>query len=567
MRAVFRTTIEKCPDCNGHLRAYRSDARHIISAQYGSFTAIHRIRRCRKCGRIFRSEALERLIEPYCTYANDMMLYSAMKRFIDGRSSSEISLESGTGISEREVRNLSNMALHIFTKIHEEAVPGLKGAMQSYILQIDGTTDSEFSMIVAVRDAVSGFVLYVKKCDAESYEYIKGILQIIKDRFGIPSGITCDMGSAMLSAAMEVFPTVPIRICLMHFLRALGKDIMEDMHSDLGKMINSVGIKSHLDTILGEMPDYSQRTLYEIENGFCTDPEKMELMAVRRILQRLLSLKGSSGYGFPFSLKHLNFFIACKEADNDLSELLPRLKGDESRRFVSLIRNQLAGITGNTAMSDMAHNLSEINSLVFQKIRKVFNIPDKGSLSDEEKTATDDLIIHENCNNTIGEMEVYLHTNIPSHLFKAAKKAIERYHERENLLFANNPEHTIPRTNNGMERFFRKVRRNVRKRCGNIVTGNILTQSGESLTLFQNMSNPEYVKIVFGSEDISAFFAKYRKPFKKKGITRKKVLELIDAGTRMILEGSLQDSPYSENMMEAAYASRNITRNEKYRSV
>jgi hypothetical protein len=38
-----------------------------------------------------------------------------------------------------------------------------------------------------------------------------------------------------------------------------------------------------------------------------------------------------------------------------------------------------------------------------------------------------------------------------------------------------------------------------------------------------------------------------------------KTLELIDAGTKMILEGSLQDSPYSENMMEAAYASRNIT--------
>ncbi len=73
------------------------------------------------------------------------------------------------------------------------------------------------------------------------------------------------------------------------------------------------------------------------------------------------------------------------------------------------------------------------------------------------------------------------------------------------------------------------------------------------------MSNPEYLKIVFGSEDIPAFFARYRKPFKKPGMTRKKTLELVDSGTRMILEGSLHDSPYSDNMMEAAYASRNIT--------
>ena len=203
------------------------------------------------------------------------------------------------------------------------------------------------------------------------------------------------------------------------------------------------------------------------------------------------------------------------------------------------------------------HAIFDINALIFQKIRDAFRIPDKGSLSDDE-TAINDLSIHENCDITIGEMGVYLQANTPSHLFTAAKKAIERYRERESLLFANNPEHTIPRTNNGMERFFRKVRSNVRKRCGNIATGNILTHSGESLALFQNMSNPEYVKIVFGSEDIPSLFSRYRKPFKKPGMTRKKTLELVDAGTKMIMDSSLQDSPYSENMMQEAYASRNV---------
>ncbi len=62
------------------------------------------------------------------------------------------------------------------------------------------------------------------------------------------------------------------------------------------------------------------------------------------------------------------------------------------------------------------------------------------------------------------------------------------------------------------------------------------------------MSNLEYVKTVFGSEDIPEFFAKYRKPFKKNGMTRKKVLELVVRETKMILDGSLYDSPYSESM-------------------
>ena len=116
-------------------------------------------------------------------------------------------------------------------------------------------------MIFAVRDTLSGFTLHARKCHSESIESIRGILQDVRDRFGIPSGITSDMRAGILSAAMEVFPTVPIRICLMHFLRALGKDIMEDLHTDIGKSMNSVGIKSPLKEMLRSIPDYDHRTL------------------------------------------------------------------------------------------------------------------------------------------------------------------------------------------------------------------------------------------------------------------------------------------------------------------
>ena len=64
----------------------------------------------------------------------------------------------------------------------------------------------------------------------------------------------------------------------------------------------------------------------------------------------------------------------------------------------------------------------------------------------------------------------------------------QNYHgevpQEGNNVFFDNAQHTIPRANNGMERFFRKLRRNVRKRTRNTNTGNILAQSGESLALF-----------------------------------------------------------------------------------
>ena len=109
-------------------------------------------------------------------------------------------MQLGNGISERHVRNISNMAGEILMEIHEENIPRLKDAMNSYILQIDGTTDSEFSMVIVVRDAISGFTLYAEKCHSESFESVKDILLKVKEKFKIPSGAISDMRAGILEA-------------------------------------------------------------------------------------------------------------------------------------------------------------------------------------------------------------------------------------------------------------------------------------------------------------------------------------------------------------------------------
>jgi hypothetical protein len=78
------------------------------------------------------------------------MMDSSVKRFVDG-------------ISESHAWNLSNVALDIFSMMHQESADKLRQSMHSWILQIDGTSDSGFSMIVAVRDSISGFTPLVKE--------------------------------------------------------------------------------------------------------------------------------------------------------------------------------------------------------------------------------------------------------------------------------------------------------------------------------------------------------------------------------------------------------------------
>ena len=91
-----------------------------------------------------------------------------------------ISREFVTWVSWRRARNLSNMALDIMGKIHDENFAGPRKVLWSYILQIDGAVNRDFALIVVVRDSISGFVLHSEKYLSESEEIITATLNSIK---------------------------------------------------------------------------------------------------------------------------------------------------------------------------------------------------------------------------------------------------------------------------------------------------------------------------------------------------------------------------------------------------
>ena len=124
------------------------------------------------------------------------------------------------------------------------------------------------------------------------------------------------------------------------------------------------------------------------------------------------------------------------------------------------------------------------------------------------------------------------------------------------MLFANNKDFTIQRTNNGMEQFFRKLRRNIRKRCGNIATGKMLANNGVSLAIFQNIENKDYVKAVFGNSDIASVLAKHIKPYRNAGMTHKEIIKLVEKGTDMIINRKINNSPYTDKLFESIKSTR-----------
>ena len=64
---------------------------------------------------------------------------------------------------------------------------------------------------------------------------------------------------------------------------------------------------------------------------------------------------------------------------------------------------------------------------------------------------------------------------------------------------------------------------------------------------------------MFGKQDIASVFSKYRKPFKKPGMAKNKILKLVDKATGMIVDDSLADNAYNDEMMNKANALRNST--------
>ncbi|MEM3828783.1 MAG: hypothetical protein QXP36_06180 [Conexivisphaerales archaeon] len=77
--------MKECPSCHSSLFQYATRDKSVISTEYSEFEMVKHVMKCTE-HETLRSDVLSVMLSRYCTYANDMMVVSAVKRFIDGRS-------------------------------------------------------------------------------------------------------------------------------------------------------------------------------------------------------------------------------------------------------------------------------------------------------------------------------------------------------------------------------------------------------------------------------------------------------------------------------------------------
>ena len=161
------------------------------------------------------------------------------------------------------------------------------------------------------------------------------------------------------------------------------------MPLELGRRINGEGIRSQLKRLLSSIRSYDPFIFRRIESGFCSSPDLMEIMSTRRILEPL-SRTDSSGYGFPFSLRHLNFYLECKEAEIRLSNILEHLSSKDAMRHAKDAIGLLSRVTDNGSIIETAQKLEAVSS-IFQGMREAFDFPDHGNLSGETEVNSQEM--------------------------------------------------------------------------------------------------------------------------------------------------------------------------------
>jgi hypothetical protein len=130
-------------------------------------------------------------------------------------------------------------------------------------------------------DAIMKIVLANCKLLSEKSDAIIPFLEDIKNLFGEPLALVHDMSKGIIKAVNRVFPNSLDFICHFHFLRDIGKDLLEDEYDNIRKRLTVHGIAGKLNYRLRAFKQIVDDNTAMIDI-VSTDSQPDEFLALRR---------------------------------------------------------------------------------------------------------------------------------------------------------------------------------------------------------------------------------------------------------------------------------------------
>ena len=519
----FYPENHECPACGSGLNVRKTRPRTVITMHIGTFRAWETVLVCPACQTIFISEQLRNLVPKWGNFGFDVIVEVGLALFVHCRNNREVMkmlAAKNVFMSERQISCLGRKFIIYLAIAHQESQLHLRKLMAQrggYILHVDGTCEGDSPNLFCALDGISELVLDTVKIPSEKKEQLVPFFQRVKDQYGEPKALVHDMGRGIISAVEEVFPGVVDFICHFHFLRDIGKDLFGKEYKVIYDRLKSHGIRTilrrKLKALTKKITDDSR-----VFNDFKTDIEegKIETSRLERVpdvATYALTLwifdapSKSAGYGFPFDCPHLAFFQRLKVVHSVLKQVTDihlRNKCKENKPFYRMLHLLDKVVTDEKLIHASA--LMENKITLFNRLRQALRIalPEgKDGLNDDGEITemkTIESAVNEFRRQVISDDSL----SVNSDYLKMIAQ-IDKYWKK---LFADpitvkTPdgiiEITPQRTNNLLERFFRDLKRNGRKRSGFASLSKMLKTILADTPLVANLKSEKYLETILGN--------------------------------------------------------------------
>lgn len=520
-----------CKKDNYPLNVLKTDTRKVIGLQIGTFKARETIRICQKCGKVYRSKELSGLLPPSCNFCYDILVYVGKALFVHHLADQTIIehlAAKNISISPSEIAYLGKRFIVYLTLAHRKSSLRIKDAMAlkgGYILHLDATYEDKSPLLMSGLDSIMQIVLGNCKLPSEKSADIIPFLHDIRDLFGEPLALVHDMSMAIIKAVSKVFPNTLDFICHFHFLRDIGKDLLEPEYDSIRKKLRKHGITAKLQRRLRSLKqavDENTQLIDMLEahqdSHCCEESIKyMPALAAYSLIHWALEGKyQGNGYGFPFDRPHLELAKRLKTIHTELDQL----------RKIQLCKDYTDNTPLHKTFFDLRNiindrslwksvDIIESEIKIFDKLRKAMRIAPKTSKKgiNNDGTPADICMIKKGVErfkkaiiNAKGYSENIRH-----------QKMIEQIDKYWEKLFADPIEVDTPkgkkyiqpqRTNNFAEQNFRDLKRGCRKKTGNGSLGKTLRTMLANTPLVKNLQNVEYMDILLnGKPNLEELFA------------------------------------------------------------
>ncbi len=486
--------------------------------EIGAFRAKQTVLHCPHGHGIFRAEQLQNLVPKGGTFGFDIITEVGYSLFIRCRNNQETMAELAAKnifISEREISYLGRKFIIYLALAHRQSQPVLRDFLMrrgGYILHVDGTCEGDSPNLFCGLDGLSELVLDTIKISSEKKEKLVPFFRGIKEQYGEPLALVHDMGKGIVNAVAEVFPNTPDFICHFHFLRDIGKDLLANEYITFQKRLRRLNVRP----ILRRQAKYLEQKInpdcHDINgiieslqsgNWQTSHFDHIPLITAYALIHWIFDYpKESCGYGFPFDRVHLDFYRRLQKVHLLLGQIM-KINFNNStnaNRPFSQLYKAVTMTAEDERLNDLANKL-DAKAEVFDKLRCAMRIalPDGKNGINDNGDSSDMKSIEEK---VIAFRKWLLCNKHRKKTYADMVAQIDKYWKKlfaDQILVGSLDEvrYVQPqRTNNILERFFRDVKRQSRKKTGMASLNKVLKSILADTPLVQNLGNDKYMEII-----------------------------------------------------------------------